>query len=243
MRDLKNLEKYLRGEINMLVWADNKDVKGHSSIFKEISAITPEPKDVTIGGFKVWELPFVHAWLERLSKSLNLDRKVRVMDFGCGRSPFPEFLVSKGFEVWGVDDNSWKFMNSLEDSGVNYWVGDVLNFDKNVKFDAIVSCSVFEHIISNAARIKAVKKLKSLLHNHGKMLHVIDFYYPEMRASEGISTDFYAFGRAAGFDLGDLTMCPGAPDFNFDANVRNKINLVSVNKDKPQSRIAIGNDI
>lgn len=226
----------------MLVWADKSDVEKYSGIFTELEIMTPEPKLITIGGFKVWEYPFVCAWLEKFSKSVDLGRKVRVMEFGCGRSPFPQFLVNRGFEVWGVDNDSWNFKNQMTDIGVNYWVGNVMNFDRDIKFDAIVSCSVIEHIPNDAARIKVMKKLRSLLYPHGKMLHAIDFYYPEFKPQPGRRINFYDLCKSVGFGLGDLSMCPGSPGFNFE-NVRNKLNLVSVNKTKPQSRIAIGDDI
>ena len=69
----------------------------------------------------------------------------KVMDFGCGASPFPQFLVDNGFEVWGVDNNAMCTMGKIDkDSQVRYWVGDILDLDE--KFDAIFSCSVLEHV-------------------------------------------------------------------------------------------------
>lgn len=241
----------------MLVWEDVSQINTFSTILDEIEEVgkparhfitgNSQLKNVWTQRFKAWEYPFIYLWLEKLSEKLNLNRKLKVMDFGCGRSAFPEFLASKGFEVWGVDNDKNRFISPIKKEmdlyypNVSYWVGEIFDFNL-IKFDAIISCSVIEHIIPSEYRIKVIKKLKELLEPHGKMMHIVDFYFPELEAGEGNRTNFYELSKIFGFNIGDLAMCPGAPGFNFN-KIREKINFIMPKKRKTQARIAIGDDM
>ena len=142
-------------------------------------------------------------------------------------------------------------------SQINYYKEQMLNFcelsllyqdiifdlDPNIdltKFDAIVSCSVIEHIVPAQNRIKAIKKLKELLEPHGKMMHIADFYFPEKIRKKDNRINFYELSKILNFSVEDLSMCPGAPDFDFK-NVKQKINFVYSNK--LAARIAVGDDL
>lgn len=241
----------------MLIWEDLKQVDIFSPISDEIAEVGKpvrhfmpghsQFKDVWTRSFKAWEYPFIYLWLEKLSEKLNLNRKLKVMDFGCGRSPFPEFLARKGFGVWGVDNDRSGFIRPIKKEmklyypNTFYWIGEIFDFDA-VKFDAIVSCSVIEHLLPQEYKVKVIKKLKELLEPHGKMLHIVDFYFPEMKAKKNHGTNFYELGKIFGFNIGDPAMCPGAPDFNFD-KIKEKINFITPEEAKTQARIAIGDDI
>ena len=63
----------------MLTWARNKDLTT-SSFNRRIHEIK-STKGLQ-AGFKKWECPFVSFWLQQFAKKLN--RKLKVMDFGCG---------------------------------------------------------------------------------------------------------------------------------------------------------------
>jgi hypothetical protein len=208
----------------MIVWAEHNIELLHSMCGKPMGFYFHDGH----ARFKPWEYSFVYEWLKTFSASLNLDRKVRVMDFGAGKSPFGQFLVERGFEVWGIDNNSMSCGWTFESPDVTYWHGSIMDFE-DTKFDAIVSCSVLEHLHSDDARIMITKKLRDLLNPHGKMIHVIDYNYPEREIPEGRRTDFYKLAQALEFEVPDLTLCPGAPGFDFE-NIRHKLNLVCVDK-------------
>lgn len=241
----------------MLVWENLDQVRMFNPILKEMEDISVPAGPFVLSrllrnSFKVWEYPFVYLWLEKLSEKLDLDRKLRVMDFGCGRSIFPEFLARKGFEVWGVDTDEHGYIAPFKENinkqypNVIYWIGSVFDFDL-CKFDAIISCSVLEHLIPQEFRVKVIRRLKELLESHGKMVHVVDFYFPEMLAGPGSRTDFYELGQIFGWDVGDPAMCPGSSIFDFN-KIRGRINFILpiIQPIKPhkrlQARIAIGDD-
>ena len=243
----------------MLVWEDSNEVKRFRPILDEIekigiSAISLRPLSRLVKDcFKAWEYPFTYLWLEELSKELNLDRKLKVMDFGCGKSMYPEFLAQKSFEVWGVDNDMHNYIAPIREEmdlyypNVRYWVGDIFDFDL-MKFDAIISCSVLEHLVPAKYRIQVLGKLKELLELHGKMIHVVDFYFPEMSAAEDSRIDLYQLGKIFDFDTGDSERCPGSPTFDFDS-IKERINFIAPTmrpmkpRKKLQARIAIGDNI
>ncbi len=157
--------------------------------------------------FKMWEYPKVFQWLKKSGAK-------KVMDFGCGYSPFPQYLAENGFEVWGVDDDSTDYIRNLglknlqkAHPDVHYYVGDIR--DMTEKFDAIISCSVVEHI--PAIKIDSIfEKMKELLGENGKMCHIVDHYFPDY--GKRMRMNFLATVRQLGFSA-DETMCPEHPDF------------------------------
>jgi len=225
----------------MLVWAEEKHIDdNYKKVFKEIKNVGGYA-----GEFKIWEAPFMYFWLQRLSEKLN--KKLKVLDFGCGISPFPTYLASKGFKVFGIDNDNWTYKdNALKAFGknhsqVSYWWGDIFNYDME-QFDAVISMSVLEHVVSDELRIKTIKKLQSLLIPGGAMLHIIDYYYPEYHnAAPDSHVNFFKIAEAMNFSFKNSQLCPGSPDFNF--KLLSELNLLNIKPRKPQSRIAIGDDI
>ena len=157
--------------------------------------------------FKTWEYPKVFQWLKKSGAK-------KVMDFGCGYSPFPQYLAENGFEAWGVDDDSTDYIRNLglenlqkAHPDVHYYVGDIRDMDE--KFDAIVSCSVVEHISPD--KIDSIfEKMRELLGENGKMCHIVDHYFPDY--GRRLRMNFLATVRQLGFSA-DETMCPEHPDF------------------------------
>lgn len=240
---------------SMLIWEDADQIAGWKKINHEIEIIGAPARHFMPGheriqnvwtqSYKAWEYPFLYLWLQNLSLHLGLTRKLIVMDFGCGRSVFPQFLATKGFDVWGIDNDQsnfispiWAEMNKFYPN-VDYWIGDIFDFNYPIKFDAIISSSVLEHIVPAKHRINTVKRLQSLLRPGGKQAHVVDYYFPECPGSR---INIYEFNNALGFPIEDLQRCPGAPGFTFQ-NIRPTLNMVHPNNPKPQARIAIGDDV
>ena len=129
--------------------------------------------------FKAWEYSKGYLWLKASGAK-------KVMDFGCGVSPIPQFLANQGFEVWGVDNNSDNYC-SIPGMGkdklqelypdVHYHFGEI--FDLDEKFDAIVSFSVLEHLGEEGEKLRIYKRMGELLNDGGKVCHIVDCYSPE----------------------------------------------------------------
>lgn len=193
--------------------------------------------------FKTWEYPKVFQWLKKSGAK-------KVMDFGCGFSPFPQFLANEGFEVWGVDNDSNDYIKNigLENlqkayPDVHYYVGDILDLDE--RFDAIISCSVIEHI-PKAETDLIFPKMRELLGENGKMCHIVDHYFPEY--GRRMRMNFTETVKALGFSA-DETMCPEHPD--FVSKSMDKIDFmyyphktgVFLKPARREARIMIGDDV
>jgi cyclopropane fatty-acyl-phospholipid synthase-like methyltransferase len=166
------------------------------------------------------------------------------MDFGCGFSPFPQFLAKQGFEVWGVDDNSQNTMGEVDKHGsVKYYIGNILDLDE--KFDAIISCSVIEHITEADVDL-IFPKMRELLGENGKMCHVIDHYFPEY--GQRTRVNFTEMAKKFGFAV-DETFCPEHPD--FVSRTMDKIDFMYyphktglfIKPARREARIMIGDDV
>ena len=78
------------------------------------------------------------------------------MDFGCGVSPFPEFLARKGFDVTGVEQSFTHYPKPVTEEMVKkayptakYFIGDITkeyylaeHFDVDIK---IIKRIIFTH--------------------------------------------------------------------------------------------------
>jgi 2-polyprenyl-3-methyl-5-hydroxy-6-metoxy-1,4-benzoquinol methylase len=188
---------------------------------------------------KVWEYPFALHWLDKLAQHLG-KTSLKIMDFGCWLCPFPEYLAQMGHTVWGVDDDSWGHIRqcgALElYPHVKYHIADVRTLVGG-EFDAIISCSVLEHI-EPTLRIELLNHLKSMLQPQGKQMHMVDFYFPEKPNRDHQRMNFWDVATRMGWDVGEVRLCPGSPDFNFNA-LRGEISFVRGDK---EARIAIGDD-
>jgi len=196
---------------------------------------------------KPWEYTICYEYLERLKQQIGRNR-LKVMDFGFGLTPFPQFLAEQGHEVWGVDNGSWhgigerKLKEFYPD--VEFRLIDIMTL-KEEGFDAIISASVLEHI-PEAPLLKILHKLRQLLGNGGKMLHVVDFYFPERRGKS--NHNFSNLCTAAGFSF-DAAKCPGADQFDLEKfKAQNESNFMwhdweGGGRPEHVSRIAIGDDL
>jgi 2-polyprenyl-3-methyl-5-hydroxy-6-metoxy-1,4-benzoquinol methylase len=238
----------------MLVWEDKEQFQDTTEIAAELERIGRpvidrynKPKvlhDQENGRYwfkhsKVWEYPFAVWWLKQLAERLG-KQSLKVMDFGCWLCPFPEYLAQQGHEVWGVDDDSWGYFKQCDVGEyyphVNYHVADVRTLGES-DFDAIISCSVLEHI-EPVLRIDLLKHLGGMLQPDGKQMHLVDFYFPEMPGRDSQRMNFHQVAAKMGWGVPDLSLCPGADEFHFPL-VRNRIRFVR--KDL-EARIATGDD-
>jgi len=195
--------------------------------------------------FKVWEYPKVYTWLRKLGADNN---KLKVMDFGCWACPFPEFLATEfNMEIWGVDNDDWKDLGKIGYEkirsaypNVNYFFDDVEKLPEN-NFDAIFSCSVLEHIPQNL-QIEILNCLKSKLNKNGRMLHIVDFYFPEKHGKEGRRINFWDICKKMNYEVKTPNLCPGNPTFDFEKIRKEK--LVNFLREwNQEARVVIGDDL
>jgi len=235
----------------MFEWSDKRRFSPEAlePVFCEIEAIGYEmslrrnrDKDLDEHGrywlrnFKVWEYPTVLEWLGCLQKSLG-KQHLKVMDLGCHISPFPEYVARQGHEVWGVDPGGWGGVEACRKlyPHVTYRKTGITKLDEG-GFDAIYSCSVVEHI-GPKGRVPTLEAVREHLQPEGKQLHVIDFYWPPRSRNR---VNFHTLVEALGFPVPDLTLCPGAEQFDW-AKVQAQVQWLC--PERRAARIAVGDDV
>ncbi len=85
---------------------------------------------------RIVEIPFVHRHID-----LDGDGKI-ALEFGCTRSELAIQLASLGYKVYGIDLRPYQITHP----NFHFYQGNILDFNKNIKFDLITSVSVLEHI-------------------------------------------------------------------------------------------------
>jgi len=196
---------------------------------------------------KVWEYPYAVLWLEKFRELVCKD-SLKVMDFGCGCSPLPQYLSTLGYEVIGLDNHfrcgpiearllTAKVMEE-EYPGVRYHIDDVCYLDER-DFDAIISCSTIEHI-SPVIRMKTLRNLRKRLNYEGRQMHIVDYYFPWAQVDSNKRLDVYDIMMEMDFEIPDAKLCPGSSSYNFET-VSDKVNFLR--KEKGEARIAIGDDL
>lgn len=241
----------------MLVWEDSRDLE--TTLFLEVrkqieklgskllSSKAKQSSDKEgykwVKDFKVWEYPFAFRWLEKQRKSKG---DFKVMDFGCGFTPFTEFLNLQGYQAIGVDHQFIGYPIKIDQAllkqeypNSEFYLGDMKELPDH-SFDAIISNSVIEHILPHTFRLEVMKVLKKKLKSSGKSLHIIDYYFPEkLHRDSDKRINVYDLMMEFKWKIGDMKFCPGSDSFNFE-EIRNQINFTR--RLNQESRIAIGND-
>lgn len=97
----------------------------------------------------------------------------RVLDLGCGNGRLIEALKDKEIEYLGVD-NSEELIKLARENYPNYKfiVSDILNLEnvESQKFDYIFCLATLQHLPSEELRIKALREMKLLLSDQGRII-------------------------------------------------------------------------
>lgn len=109
-----------------------------------------------------------------LEKYLKIDRRLDVLDIGCGAGTMSFLIASWGNKVEGIDvssksiDSCQKSAQALGLDGLTVFKrADFLNYKEDRKFDYIICLEVIEHIEDDK---KALKKMFNLLKPSGKLI-------------------------------------------------------------------------
>lgn len=83
----------------------------------------------------------------------HIDTATSVLDVGCGKGDFLRYLCAarRSVRLVGVD-----LSPNRDEPGIAYIEGDILNFDTDTKFDAVVSLAVIEHVPDVRSFVKSI---------------------------------------------------------------------------------------
>lgn len=95
-------------------------------------------------------------------RSLLMQKKLRILDLGCGNGSLTQLLAQQGHEVIGVDDS----VSGIESATRNFpncrfLQGSVYDLPYSLLgngFDVVISCEVIEHLLYPKELIRAAKK-------------------------------------------------------------------------------------
>lgn len=111
-------------------------------------------------------------------KSFINSDNAQILDVGCGTGNHAKLLDDMGYNIVGFDKS--QEMVDIANSKVkdSFWVGGLLNYNHNKKYDLIISFfAVFNHLKNYREFRKALLNLKSNLKDKGVI--IIDLHNPQ----------------------------------------------------------------
>ncbi len=116
----------------------------------------------------------------------------QVLDLGCGTGTLAQMCIERGAVVTGVDANSGMLAvakrNSPSANFLNFSLGNLDEHLGDESFDIILSTLAFSEL-TRAERIHALKQIKRILRNGGKVF-IGDEIIPDNFLAKGL---YYAF--------------------------------------------------
>jgi SAM-dependent methyltransferase len=103
-------------------------------------------------------------------------RSGAALDFGCGASRSTRFLRRNGFTATGVDisPEMLRMAREIDPSGDYRLIGDCdLSTLEPRAYDVILSAFTFDNIPTGEKKLRALKGLRGLLKNEGRMLNLV----------------------------------------------------------------------
>ncbi len=119
-------------------------------------------------------------WIRARDIERRLDGPGRILDIGCGRGRFLDFLSRRGFETFGTQLSLTAARASRERGGTEILIGELPDLDlQEASFDVVTFYHVLEHL---AEPDEYLRQAWSLLREDGLLLiEVPDFGSPGFR--------------------------------------------------------------
>jgi 2-polyprenyl-3-methyl-5-hydroxy-6-metoxy-1,4-benzoquinol methylase len=107
--------------------------------------------------------------LNTIKKLLNSGEHKSILDIGCGNGAVANFLISKGFDVYGTDASSSGIQIANKKNPGRFFIQNLDSNEippeiKDKQFDTIISTEVVEHLYDPR---KYISVCKSILNGGG----------------------------------------------------------------------------
>lgn len=117
-----------------------------------------------------------------ISRNLNVKRRMKILDAGCGIGLLSFEMMKKGVDITGIDISKDKIvaanriLNSLDTKNIRFLEGDITSLDfKDESFDRIICSDVLEHVKND---IGALKELSRVLKKEGEAVFTFPYINP-----------------------------------------------------------------
>ena len=117
-------------------------------------------------------------YINKIIKTNFNDKKIRILDIGCGTGLHANLLSSYGHEVVGIDlsEEMINLANKNKTTNTKFYVADATNFKIDHKFDLILSLF---HVFSYQNTNDKIQNYLTSIYNHLNYngLFIFDFWY------------------------------------------------------------------
>jgi 2-polyprenyl-3-methyl-5-hydroxy-6-metoxy-1,4-benzoquinol methylase len=105
-----------------------------------------------------------------LVKHFGSDRKLRILDAGCGRGWLSSRLCELGHDVVGIDQSEAAILYAQTYAKGAFSVSSLDHFRSEKRFDAVVSMDVLYHVTEDDQWCKSIHALSQVLDDDGVLL-------------------------------------------------------------------------
>ncbi|MEO6820505.1 MAG: methyltransferase domain-containing protein [Ginsengibacter sp.] len=149
-----------------LIYQNKEQIAGYNRYYKYAIEIKKE-KDAL--KFLAFQEPTYYGVWEKISKENIAEKKIKVLEVGCGLGYLTYALNQSGYNTLGLDISGEAVEFAKNTFGDYYLQSDVFEFATSYKekFDFIVLTEVVEHVISP---VEFIKTLLGLLAPEGKLI-------------------------------------------------------------------------
>jgi tRNA (cmo5U34)-methyltransferase len=156
--------------------------------------------------FKV--APYYEEMLQALVDALPFHAKdrLKIIDLGCGTGNLSQKLISvyPNAHITCLDmaENMLKMAKAKfkETPNVDFWLGDIRDFDYRAKYDAIVASLVLHHI-EGKEKLRFYRKLYSALSKGGVFFNIDIYLSPDSHLQELYMSKWKTFMKANGLPV------------------------------------------
>ena len=149
-----------------LIYQNKEQIAGYNRYYKYSVEVKKEKNALK---FLAFQEPAYYGVWEKISKENLVDKKLKILEVGCGLGYLTYALNQSGYNTLGLDISGEAVEYAKNTFGNYYLQSDIFEFAATYKekFDFIVLTEVIEHVISP---VKFIKTLLGLLGEGGKLI-------------------------------------------------------------------------
>lgn len=108
------------------------------------------------------------ASFEKIKRLIDFEdnKKLTILDIGCGDGRVTEELLKIGHDVYGID-TSEKAVKLAKEKGIKAVVNNIEDYQSEQKFDLIIATDILEHLFEP---LEVLQKMRGWLNENGEII-------------------------------------------------------------------------